>query len=450
MSANLMVDPEKLNETLPVMKKLLGGFSSSRGSATRNSCHGRQLREVRPVGAGRWRRRGPGGEDRTFRQARPHAWQAVEGDDPWARRASGWGSRSSCSAGKERPPPPDGPPPHVTAEQPFRSTDLAELYPVLIVIYPFECACSSPGARWGCCRGWGAGACARRSRRARTGGAGSCSASRGRPGAGAGDRAAAAGCWARRPLRGRGRRRRPRDPLAPWDEVQRVAADGTRLRVNGEPVAVLATRVGARALAQAFDGLAALSRPEGRAGLDAGWTPASMSLRRARPAADAARDARAAHRGHGVWVRLFAGCRRCCGRRSRRCSSRWPSSRWWPWIIAAVLFERALRRSRGSTAACAPIWPSVSPPSLRPWRTLRACRPSRARAGGRFRSAGGRARDAAPARLRPRAGAAVRPQAPARGRSTRGRRGGPRRADRKPSRASSTRCATGRSIPTPC
>ena len=89
MSANLMVDPEKLDATLPVVKKLLGGYSFVEGKRYSQYVLGRQDREVRPVGAGRRRRGRPGGQDGPARQARRHAGQALEGDHPRHHRARG-------------------------------------------------------------------------------------------------------------------------------------------------------------------------------------------------------------------------------------------------------------------------------------------------------------------------------------------------------------------------
>ena len=69
----------------------------------------------------------------------------------------------------------------------------------------------------------------------------------------------------------------------PWEKVERVAAEGTRLLVNGKVVAVLATRVGARALAGALDGLAAQPRAEResrlRRWLDARFDGATIQAR---------------------------------------------------------------------------------------------------------------------------------------------------------------------------
>ena len=111
-------------------------------------------------------------------------------------------------------------------------------------------------------------------------------------------------------------------------------------------MAALATRRGARALAEAFDGLARLPRPEREARLRAGWTRASTSPPRTTRLPVLLRETRALRIAANVlWAGLFVGL---------------PALLWTPpgaavpgvgavtvvaWIIAAVLFERALRRS---------------------------------------------------------------------------------------------------------
>ena len=88
----------------------------------------------------------------------------------------------------------------------------------------------------------------------------------------------------------------------PWEKVERVAAEGTRLLVNGKVAAVLATRVGARALAGALDGLAAQPRSERES--------------RLRRWLDARFDGAAIRRGWrrcGAAPGRYASPPRCCG-----------------------------------------------------------------------------------------------------------------------------------------
>ena len=206
------------------------------------------------------------------------------------------------------------------------------------------------------------------------------------------------------------------DAHVPWQKVQRVAADGTRLRVNGKVVALLATRVGARALAEALDGLAARSRPEResrlRRWLDARFDGAAMQARlppmwRGTLAVRIAATA--------LWVTVFAGL---------------PVLLWTPlaalflavgvvavvaWITAAVLFEVALRRSRWLPGGLRRDFAKGLAAMASPLATVRACRSSRARAGGRRIRSPPRRRWCRRRRApRPRAGAAGGSQAPAR------------------------------------
>ena len=115
MSANLMVDPEKLDATLPVMKKLLGGYTLRRGQALLAIRDGRQDREVRPLGAGRRRRGRPGGEGGTAGQARRSCWASSGRRSSSASSASGSAIKKFLFGRKETPPDsPQSPPPQVT------------------------------------------------------------------------------------------------------------------------------------------------------------------------------------------------------------------------------------------------------------------------------------------------------------------------------------------------
>jgi hypothetical protein len=132
----------------------------------------------------------------------------------------------------------------------------------------------------------------------------------------------------------------------PWADVEQVAADGARLSVNGETVAELATRRGARALADAFAGLAKLPRDEREARL-ARWLDARFDHQTARARLPVLwRETRALRIAANVmWAGLFVGL---------------PAVFWTSlaplflavgavsvvaWLTTAVLFERALRRS---------------------------------------------------------------------------------------------------------
>lgn len=133
----------------------------------------------------------------------------------------------------------------------------------------------------------------------------------------------------------------------PWQKVGRIAAEGTRLLVDGQVVALLATRVGAGALAEALDGLATLPRAEResrlRRWLDARFDGATIQAR-LEPMWRGTLAVRIA--ATVLWVTVFVGL---------------PVLLWTPlaalfvavgvvavaaWITAAVLFELALRRGR--------------------------------------------------------------------------------------------------------
>jgi hypothetical protein len=164
------------------------------------------------------------------------------------------------------------------------------------------------------------------------------------------------------------------DVQVPWEKVERVAAEGTRLLVNGKVVALLATRVGARALAEAFDGLAAQPRSEResrlRRWLDARFDGGAIQARLA-PMWRGTRAVRVA--ATVLWVTVFAGL---------------PVLLWTPlaalflavgvvavaaWITAAVLFEVALRRSRWVPGGLRPDLAKRMAAVASPLATMRAC-----------------------------------------------------------------------------
>ena len=132
-----------------------------------------------------------------------------------------------------------------------------------------------------------------------------------------------------------------------WGEVHDVVADGARLLVNGEAVAALATRRGARALAQAFGGLAQLPR-EQRAAQLARWLDDRFDVAAARARLPVLlRETRALRIAANVlWAGLFVGLPALLW-------TRLAYLLWLPiaaitvlaWLVAGVLFVRALRRS---------------------------------------------------------------------------------------------------------
>jgi len=160
----------------------------------------------------------------------------------------------------------------------------------------------------------------------------------------------------------------------PWEKVAEVAAQETRLVVNGRTAARLATRGGARALAEAFDGMAALPRHERehrlRRWLDARFDDAAIQTR----LPVMARETRAARVAANVlWATVFLGLPVLL----------WtPLAKWFltvgavaaaGWIAAAVLFEIALRRSRGLERALRPDWTKRIAAIASPISTIRAC-----------------------------------------------------------------------------
>jgi hypothetical protein len=162
--------------------------------------------------------------------------------------------------------------------------------------------------------------------------------------------------------------------FVPWGEVQDVAADGARLLVNGEPVAALATRRGARALAQAFGGLARLPRDKRETRL-ARWLDDRFDVTAARARLPVLlRETRALRVAANVlWAGLFVGL---------------PALLWTPyvhlllvpvgavsvvaWIVAAALFVRALRRSSWLDRALRPDLAKRITAIASPLATIRA------------------------------------------------------------------------------
>jgi len=132
-----------------------------------------------------------------------------------------------------------------------------------------------------------------------------------------------------------------------WGDVHDVTAHGVRLLVNGEPVATLATRRGARALAQAFGGLAQAPRDQ-RATRLARWLDDRFDVAAARARLPVLlRQTRALRIAANVlWAGLFVGLPALLW-------TRLAYLLWLPvagvtvlaWLVAGGLFVRALRRS---------------------------------------------------------------------------------------------------------
>jgi hypothetical protein len=162
-----------------------------------------------------------------------------------------------------------------------------------------------------------------------------------------------------------------------WQKVERVAAEGARLQGQWQGGALLATRLGARALAEALDGLAAQPRAEResrlRRWLDARFDGAAVQARLT-PMWRGTRAVRIA--ATILWVTVFAGL---------------PVLLWTPlaalflavgvvavaaWIAAAVLFELALRRGRRSGWLPGGLRPELAKriaAVASPLATMRAC-----------------------------------------------------------------------------
>jgi hypothetical protein len=164
------------------------------------------------------------------------------------------------------------------------------------------------------------------------------------------------------------------DDFVPWETVEEVSAQETRLVINGRTAARLATRAGARSLAEAFDGLGAQPRHERerrlRRWLDARFDDEAIETRL--PIME--RETRAARiAGNVLWAAVFLGL---------------PMLLWTPlatmfvtvgavagagWIAAAVLFEVALRRSRSLDRALRPDLLKRIAAIASPISAIRAC-----------------------------------------------------------------------------
>jgi hypothetical protein len=162
--------------------------------------------------------------------------------------------------------------------------------------------------------------------------------------------------------------------FVPWEKVAQVAAEERRLVINGRTAAPLSTRLGARALAEAFDGLAALPRHERerrlKRWLDARFDDGAIETRLPVMARET-RPARIA--ANVLWAAVFLGL---------------PVLLWTPlakmflavgavaaagWIAAAVLFEVALRRSRSLDRGLRPDLAKRIAAIASPMTTIRAC-----------------------------------------------------------------------------
>jgi hypothetical protein len=159
----------------------------------------------------------------------------------------------------------------------------------------------------------------------------------------------------------------------PWTEVERVAAAGASLVVNGESVAVLATRRGAAALAEVLAGLGRLPRAEREVRLER-WLDARFDSRAVLVRLPVLRRETLPLRiaANVLWAGLFLGL---------------PALLFTPvvyfflpagavtviaWIGAAVLFRRALRRSSWLTPALRPDLAKRVVAVTSPMATMRA------------------------------------------------------------------------------
>ena len=160
----------------------------------------------------------------------------------------------------------------------------------------------------------------------------------------------------------------------PWAEAREVEADGPRLSINGDAVVLLATRRGARALAQAFAGLARLSHDKRPARL-ARWLDDRFDAAATRARLPVMlRETRALRIAANVlWTGLFVGLPALLWIRLAYLL-------WLPiaavtvvaWIVASVLFMRALRRSSWLDRALRPDLAKRITAVASPLATIRA------------------------------------------------------------------------------
>jgi hypothetical protein len=159
-----------------------------------------------------------------------------------------------------------------------------------------------------------------------------------------------------------------------WEDVEQVEAEAARLSINSETVAVLATRRSALSLAEAFDGLGALSRQERekrlRRWLDSRFDDHAIEARLSAMGREI-RGLRVA--ANVLWATVFLGL---------------PVLLWTPlaslfivvgaaaaaaWIAAAFSFEYALRHSRWLAPQLRPDVSKRVAVVASPLATMRAC-----------------------------------------------------------------------------
>jgi hypothetical protein len=170
-----------------------------------------------------------------------------------------------------------------------------------------------------------------------------------------------------------GLRAGPDADVVPWEKVERVSADGTKLIVNGDTT-LFATRRAAKAVAEVFDGLGGQPRAERerrlRRWLDARFDDDAIE-ERLPPLERETLPARIA--ASVLWVSVFIGL---------------PVLLWTPlatwflavgaaagvsWLAAAILFEVALRRKGSAARALRPDLSKRIAAIASPIATMRAC-----------------------------------------------------------------------------
>jgi hypothetical protein len=246
-------------------------------------------------------------------------------------------------------------------------SDLAELYLVLVLVYWFECASVVPRSALGLVRQFGRW-------RVRRTFAPSSTWSRGFVFGEAWPPLSSALVTEPLPLIVGPDGLSAEGEFVPWEKVQQVAAEATRLVVNGDMTVLFATRRGALALAEACDGLPGQPRQERerrlRRWLNARFDADAIEARLP-PMRRETLPIRIA--ASVLWAAVFLGL---------------PVLLWTPlatfllaigavavaaWITAAVLFERALRRSRWLVPGLRPDLAKRIAAVASPLATMRAC-----------------------------------------------------------------------------